>query len=292
MRSLWDRMFKNDLQRAKNELARCKNFVRVAIHSKDKKVTVQEIYNVYEFDRKNNRMNYFLLDRDGDFSMTMPDQEDVEFIDAGRWDLLPYNHSFNQHLARLYGFMDGNREELRGKRIYVGNCVRTNNPVYLTTQGQYHKLRGEEKEAWPVELPFKYIGLNQQAPDVPHYYAFGYHATRGTTTIIPNISATWEPDPHYKDLQAEREAKLLKEYNEYLKADHFENGDLIQDGSHMPVVFIRYTDPDRSGMMIYPDGEVKGIRKILRYKLIQRNYRPDLAKEDPIVMVEAHYPKN
>lgn len=81
MRSLWDRMFKNDLQRAKNELVRCKSFVRIAIHNKDKTHSLAPIYNVYEFDRKNNRMSYFLLDREGNFSMTMPDQEDVEFLD-------------------------------------------------------------------------------------------------------------------------------------------------------------------------------------------------------------------
>lgn len=283
MRSLWDRMFKNDLQRAKNELARCKSFVRVAIHSKDKTHSLSPIYNVHEFDRKNNRMNYFLLDRDGNFSMTMPDQEDVEFVDAGRHDLLPYNHEFNAKLLKLYNYMDANREELRGKRIYVGNCARTDNPIYLTTCGRFEKLRREERANWPQELAFKFIGLNQQAPGVPHYYAFGYHATRGTTTIIPNVSATWEPDPHYRDLQAEREAKLIAEYNEYLKADHFHNGDLIQEGSNQPVVFIRFTDEDRTGMMVYPNGKIEGIRRILKFKLIQRNYRPDLAKEDPVI---------
>ncbi|MND14934.1 hypothetical protein D3C81_237700 [compost metagenome] len=280
MRSFWDRLFKDDLSRAKQELLMCQSFVRIAIHSKDKKQTVQPIYNVYEFDHKNGRMNYFMLDREGNFSMQMPSSTDVEFIDAGRHDLIPYNHEFNRKLSRLYLYMDNNREELRGQRIYVGNCARTNEPVYLTTSGQYHKLRSEEQKYWPAELPFKYIALNRQAPGIEHYYSFGYYATRGTTTIIPNVSATWEPDPWYRDFQQEREAKLIQEYNEYLQADHFRRGDLIQCGTAMPEVFIRYLDEDRTAMVLYPAGKVKGIRKIMSYKLLQRGYRPTVEESE------------
>ena len=276
MRSLFDRLFKNDLRLAQKELARCKSFVRIAIHETDSKYTIAPIYHVTGFDFKENRLNYFMLDHNGDFSIPMPKRTQVEFLDAGRHDLLSYNHEFNRKLAALYRQLDNNREELRGMRIYVGSCARSNNPVYLTSSGQYHKLRRDEQAHWPEELPFKYITLYQQAPGIDHYYAFGYHANRGTTTIIPNVSKNWEPDPYYKNLQQEREAKLVKEYNEYLKADHFENGDLIQIGTEMPVVFMRYTDPERTGIMVYPNGEIKGIRQVMRYKLIQRRYRQNL----------------
>lgn len=281
MRSLWDQLFKNDLRRAVRELKECGSFVRIRVHRDITEVGCDEIYHVTQFEFKENRMHFFMPDRDGNFATEIPSKARVEFLDAGNHDLILHNHEFNRKLAANYYRMDKNREEYRGKRLFLGHCARTNNPIYLTTTGVFHKLRHSEDKGWP-ELPFKIIGLHQQARDVDHYYAYTYYAIYGTAGIVPNMSASWEPDPYYKSFREEQEEKLIREYNEYLKADHFKNGDLIQEGNSHPVVFIRYTDPERTGMMVYPNGEVKGIRRVLKFKLIQRNYRPDLAKEDPV----------
>ncbi|MNU47618.1 hypothetical protein D3C71_365110 [compost metagenome] len=273
MRSLWDRLFKNDLRRAQQELDYCKSFVRIAVHEPNVRCSAAEIYHVTEFNLKENTMHFFEPQREGNFSMKIPHRSQIQFLDAGACGMLGYDHDFNKKLERLYRELDANREELRGKRIYVGDCAQTNHPLYLTATGMYRKLSKEDAKHWPRQLPFEFIALMRQAPGISHYYQFGYYATRGTRLIYPNVSKDWEPDPHYRSLQEEREAKLIREYNDYLKADHFENGDLIQEGTDMPVVFIRYTDPERTGMVTYPDGEVKGIRRILRFKLIQRKYR-------------------
>lgn len=265
MKGFWGTIFRNDLKRAETELV---SWVRLGI-SDD--LGVEREYYVKEIDRKNNRLNYFDPLKTGNYSMEIPPPNRVTFLGAGEDELLGYDFDFNRKLMQIHRRTGSELEYMRNKRLRVGYSVASGNPVYMLPDCHYVKLAYDETDKWP-DLPFHVMALDEDVGNGEHYHAFTYYATHGTKCITVDIAEEWEPNPFSVDLQAQRDRKLLAEYNEYLKADHFKNGDLIQKGNSMPEVFIRYLDEDRSSMMVYPAGEVKGIRNIMSYRLIQRGY--------------------
>lgn len=157
-----------------------------------------------------------------------------------------------------------NRNEYRRRLGYDHRS----HPIYIRKGLHVHEGTAEYRSRWGNVAVFQVAALEVDRGG-ENIEAFSYYAGYGTYGIDIDIGE-WEPNPRYVDYDKRHRDALHREYLEYKAKPPFEEGDIIRSRGFQDRVFIRYEDPDRTRMIVYPGKLIEGAECIARFELIER----------------------
>lgn len=225
---------------------------------------------VTEVCRGSQRLKYFDPYGKGNFAV---DYTGLQRFSVGENQYIELNPNPGLNALILSTHKSGSSGRAR-KRMRVG-YDHDNNPVYLPDTLHVHKGSSSSLTKWGSVACFEVAALEVDNPNYDYPIAYTYYPHYGTLGLKIDYGP-WLPHPRWVDYEQQARDKLQKEYQAYKAKPPFLEGDIIQSPGFPERVFIRYEDPDRTRMVVFPGKVIEGAESIARFQLIQRG---DLVRE-------------
>lgn len=266
-RNWFDRAFPSVGERALREIERRLQYVpwvRITAAAEGEPLE-GTFYLVTAVNRKENRIAYFNPYSHANMQIDWRCFKSFSISPDQEYELL-HNLEFNRYIWGVYKEgRNGNRQSRHRQRV---GYTHDKYPIYIRKGLHVYEGTEGKRKLWGDHAPFEVAALEIDKGG-PHIEAFSYYAGYGTVGFEVNFGP-WEIDPRWIDYDQQARDKLHREYLEYKASPPFEEGDIIQSPGFQERIFIRYEDPDRTRMIVYPGKLIEGADAIARFVLLER----------------------